>query len=288
MPKVGEVYNKALIEAKDGKISSADVRTIISYDQGYPDQVSVIFHHDDELKDPSLYEKQMERLRNDEPVEYIINEASFLGNKLYVDRRVLIPRSETEELVASITEKIGDYFDPRNYLVVADIGTGSGAISIALKQAFPHWLITASDISKDALEVAKINIHNSALQIRTAEGDALEPFIGKANLDIIISNPPYITEDEYVQDSVRDYEPSSALFFKKEHNVYRSIFENVYKVNKGPLFMAFEISPDLESYLTSIMKELLHDFTSEFVKDLNGFTRFLFVYLEEDKPHAEA
>lgn len=288
MPTINEVYERALKEAKDGVFSSADVRIIIAHDQGFPDQISVIFHKNEELKDPALFEKQMELLRTGEPVEYIINEASFLGHRLYVDNRVLIPRGETEELVANITERIGDYFDPRNYLVVADIGTGSGAISIALKNAFPHWLITATDISKDALEVAKVNFHNCNAQVRVAEGDALSPFIGKSNLDIIVSNPPYIRNKEDAQPSVKDFEPSSALWFSEERNVYKSIFEDVYKVKKGPLFMAFEISPDLEEYLTSLMGETLHNYSFEFVKDLNSLTRFLFVYLKEDVPNAEA
>jgi hypothetical protein len=100
------------------------------------------------------------------------------------------------------------------------------------------------------------------------------------NLDIIVSNPPYILNQEDAQASVRDYEPASALWLDKEHSVYESIFRDYKKVKKGSLFMAFEISPDLEMWLEDLMKKYLEDYSYEFAKDLNGFTRFLYIFLK--------
>jgi methylase of polypeptide subunit release factors len=79
---------------------------------------------------------------------------------------------------------------------------------------------------------------------------------------------------------VRDYEPASALWLDKEHSVYESIFRDYKKVKKGSIFMAFEISPDLEMWLEDLMKKYLEDYTYEFAKDLNGFTRFLYIFVK--------
>lgn len=283
MPKVGEVYNKALVFAKENDISGADIRRLIAHNEGYQEQIDVIFNREKEMKNEKLFLSQLEELKKGKPVEYIMHEASFLQNKLYVDENVLIPRGETEELVASITERVRDYFDPRNYLVVADIGTGSGAISLALKQYFPNWLITATDISRGALEVAKKNFAKYGLPIDAIEGDALEPFIkGNQKLDVIVSNPPYILNKEDAQRSVRDYEPASALWLDKNDSVYEKIFANAAKVKKHALFIALEISPDLENWLTLLMNKYLSNYEFEFVNDLNGMKRFLFVFLKDE------
>jgi len=281
MPTIGEVYNDALRVAKEKDIYSADIRILIAYDEGLNEQIDVIYDRDKEMRNPVIFSEQLKRLANGEPVEYIIKEARFLDRRLYVDKRVLIPRGETEELVANITEKIMDYYDPRNFLVCADIGTGSGAIAIALKDAFPNWVVMASDISKDALEVAKMNFSRTESQIQTYEGDALKPYIDNhVSLDIIVSNPPYILNKEDAQDSVRDYEPGTALWLDKSKSVYESIFRDCHLVKKGSLFMAFEISPDLVGWLEELMAKHLKDYHYEFVDDLNGMKRFLFVNLD--------
>lgn len=279
MSTVLQVYTKAIEEGKSFGVLSSDLRILISHDMGWAEPIDTLFHKDDEFTTEPIFLEQFERLRKGEPVEYIINEARFLHHRLYVDQRVLIPRMETEELIANLSERIMDYYDPRNWLVCADIGTGSGAIAIALKSMFSNWLITASDVSEDALEVAKKNIADSGLRISTLQGDGLQPFIdANMNLDIIVSNPPYILNKEEVQDSVKNYEPSTALYLDKAHSVYEDIFSKCHKVKKGSLLMCFEIGYDLKEYLTGLMQKYLKDFEYEFIEDLNGLTRFLFVY----------
>lgn len=279
MIKISEAYQEAIKEGKPQGVLSGDIRLLIAHDMGYEAQIDTLYHADDEFTQYDLFRGQFARLLKGEPVEYIINEAKFLQNKLYVDERVLIPRGETEELVAMLSEKIYDYYDPRNWLVVADIGTGSGAIAIALKTMFPNWLVSASDVSKDALEVAKKNFHDLGMNVNVLEGPSLQPYIdANMNIDIIISNPPYILNKDETQDSVKNYEPGLALWLDKDHSVYEEIFRDYKKVKKGTLLMAFEIGYDLEEYLTDLMKKYLEDYEFEFVKDLNGLTRFLFVF----------
>lgn len=280
MSTVFQVYLKAMEEGKEFGVTSNDLRILISYDMGWAEPIDTLFHKDEEMTAEPLFLTQFGRLKKGEPVEYIIRQARFLHHRFYVDERVLIPRMETEELIANISERITDYYDPRNWLVCADIGTGSGAIAITLKSIFSNWLITASDISPDALEVAKKNIADSNLRVQTLLGDGLQPYIdAKMNLDIIVSNPPYILNKEEVQDSVKNYEPSSALYLDKTHSVYEDIFSKCHLVKKGSLLMCFEIGYDLKPYLTELMERYLKDYEFEFIDDLNGLTRFLFVYL---------
>ena len=280
MPKIFEVYNKALNEGKEAGVLSNDIRILIALDNGFKEPIDTLFYRDSEMKNLPLFEEQFKRLLQGEPVEYIAEVASFLQFKLHVDRRVLIPRMETQELVAKISERISDWFDPRNFLVCADVGTGSGAIAVALKSLFPNWLCSGSDISKDALDVARGNAQKYNLPIHFYEGDSLEPYIKEnMNLDIIVSNPPYILNKDEAQDSVKNFEPASALWLDKNDSVYEKIFRDVYKVKKGEMMLFFEIGYDLEDYLVSLMKKHLKDYDYTFEKDLNGLTRFLFVHL---------
>ena len=190
MPKIYDVYLQAMKEGKEKGVTSQDLRVLIAHEMGYPAPIDTLYHKDDQFTQNEIFQKDFARLLDGEPVEYIINKATFLQHDIYVDRRVLIPRMETEELVANLSEMIMDYYDPRNYLVVADIGTGSGAISVALHSFFPNWLITASDVSPDALEVAKKNFETYHAPVRTLLGDGLSPYIeAHMNLDVIVSNP---------------------------------------------------------------------------------------------------
>ena len=279
MPKIYDVYLDAMNKGKEKGVLSGDIRTLIAYDMGFSAPIDTLLHKDEEMREIEKFNAQFARLLNNEPVEYIINEATFLQHKLYVDPRVLIPRMETQELVANLSEKVLDYYDPRNYLVVADIGTGSGAIALALKAMFPNWIVLASDLSPDALEVAKKNFDTYGERVTVLEGRSLEPFIeAKTNLDIIVSNPPYILNKEEVQESVKAFEPESALYLDTNASVYEDIFRDYQKVKKGSLLMAFEIGYDLKDYLTQLMAKYLRDYEFEFVDDLNGLPRFLFVF----------
>ena len=281
MPTIGEAIKEAHALYKAQDVSAQDLRYLAMVNEGFEEPIEVLFAKDKEMKHYSLFMEQAKRLAQNEPVEYIVGTASFLRHNLKVTRDVLIPRGETEELVSLISERVSDYYDPRNYLVVADIGTGSGCIPIGVHDSFPNWLLLASDISPKALDVAKSNFEKENVHIQTFCGDALKPYIeNKINLDIIISNPPYILSPLDAQASVRDFEPASALWLKKGESVYESIFRDYKRVKKGDLLMFFEISPDLEEWLKDIMAQYLENYTYTFTKDLNGDTRFLLVHLK--------
>ena len=286
MAKVIDVYSKAVNEGKEAGVYSSDIRVLLAFDLGFATEIEVLLHKDDEMdeKKIQLFNGQCARLLNNEPVEYIVNECKFLEFKLFVDNRVLIPRMETQEMLAILSERILDYYDPRNYLVAADIGTGSGCLAIALKSYFPNWLVNASDISEKAIEVAKINVDRHNTRVKLLQGDALTPYIEeKMKLDVIVCNPPYIASRERVQSSVKDFEPETALYLDKENSVYEKVFRDIGKVKKGSILLCFEIDDDIVSFLNGLIDrhiKPIYKAKIDYIKDMNGFDRFLFIYLE--------
>lgn len=163
-----------------------------------------------------------QQLAAHKPAQYIIGQVDFYGMQLKVDERVLIPRPETEELVEFILAE-----NPDTNLSVLDIGTGSGAIALALAKNRPDWSVTAADISQDALDVASENAKNQNLQIFLKKSDCFTEISEK--YDIIVSNPPYISrEDESeVGLNVLYSEPHLALFADEDGlAIYRRIAED--------------------------------------------------------------
>ena len=162
-----------------------------------------------------------EQLLAHRPAQYIIGSSDFHGLALKVDERVLIPRPETEELVELILSE-----NPESSLSVLDIGTGSGAIALALANGRPNWQITASDLSEDALSLATENAQSCGLSLAFVQSDCLDAIQGK--FDIIVSNPPYISEvdKDEVGLNVLSSEPHMALFAEEDgYAVYRKIAE---------------------------------------------------------------
>ena len=156
------------------------------------------------------------------PAQYIIGHAEFFGMQLKVDERVLIPRPETEELVELILSE-----NPEKNLKVIDIGTGSGAIALALAKNRPDWSVTAADISQDALELATENAKRQDLDLTFIRTDCFSEISSK--YDIIVSNPPYISraDEEEVGLNVLHSEPHLALFADEDGlAIYRRIGED--------------------------------------------------------------
>ena len=156
------------------------------------------------------------------PAQYLIGHAEFFGMQLKVDERVLIPRPETEELVELILAE-----NPKENLKILDIGTGSGAIALALAKNRPNWSVTAADISQDALELATENAKWQDLNLSFIKSDCF--FEISSKYDIIVSNPPYISREdqEEVGLNVLHSEPHLALFADEDGlAIYRRIAED--------------------------------------------------------------
>ena len=217
----------------------------------------------------------IKRLNMGEPVQYIVGDVDFYGNIIKVNKNVLIPRRETEELAEKVLKRIQVFDKP----VIADIGTGSGAIAITLAKKL-NTLVYASDISLKALEVAKENVATNKVDVTFFEGDMLKPYIkNNIKLDVIVSNPPYIKKDEKIEDIVKNNEPHLALYAKNNGlEFYDSILKNASYVLKDKYLIAFEIGMDQGKNIEALAKKYLSNSIVEIEKDLSGKDRFIFVY----------
>ena len=198
-------------------------------------------------------EDAIKRLNNGEPVQYIVGNVDFYGNIIKVDKRVLIPRFETEGLV----EIALSYLSNTN-LDIVDLGTGSGCIAITLKKKLPNINIDAIDISSDAIDLAKENAKLNNVDINFIQRDMLKPLNKK--YDCIISNPPYIPYNADIMDIVKNNEPNLALYADNNgYYFYENILKN-YKNNlKDKYYIFFEIGYN----------------QGEKVKELQGYDRYV-------------
>lgn len=273
--KLKDIYSQSLIYVDEINVSKRDIEYLIKETFSLTD-VDFILKQDESFDD-ALFVDRLEELKKGKPVEYILGYASFCLLKFKVDENTLIPRSETEDLVYRTIEfvkKMG-LRKPR----ILDIGSGSGCISITLNKMLIDSIVESVDISSKALEVAKENNVLNNTNVEFYQSDCFEKVNG--TFDVIISNPPYIDRNSYVQESVLKYEPHTALFADDNGlAIYKRIIEKLLSYVNRPSIVAFEISPDLVDRLEMLIKEHLGECEYSFEKDLNGFDRFLFISLK--------
>lgn len=226
------------------------------------------------------FDEGVQRLLHNEPLQYILGYQWFYGYKIKVNEEVLIPRYETEELVANVLADSDYYFPDKDVIDIADVGTGSGAIALALKMEEPKFRMCATDISETALKVAEENARDLGVKVAFYQGDMLQPLIDKGiKLDILVSNPPYIPREQEIQKSVDEYEPHVALFGGDDGlKFYRRLFQNAHKVIKDKSFLAFEIGYDEKDAIIEEVKKYFPEDRYEVLKDINKKDRMLFIY----------
>lgn len=230
-------------------------------------------------------EKQLkqytDRLLQHEPVQYILNEAWFYGMKFFVDKNVLIPRPETEELVDWMVKEVGSWVPIAIGMGVKilDIGTGSGCIAIALKNKLPFAEVWACDISDEALTIARKNADDHHALIDFVPLDFLDPSQWKQlpHFDIIVSNPPYVPEKdkEEMQPNVLKFEPHAALFVPDNNAL---IFYNaIADFGKEHLHENGKIYAEIHESLGEKSVQLFQSkgYAAELKKDLQGKDRII-------------
>lgn len=218
-------------------------------------------------------EEGLKKLKQGIPVQYIVGNVDFYGYEFKVNENVLIPRFETELLVSKTIEYINKYFNKK--VKVLDIGTGSGVIAITLSKKIDS-LVTASDISKEALEVAKENAKNNNVNINFIHSNLFNN-IGE-KYDVIISNPPYIAYDEVIDAKVKNNEPHLALY--AENNglyFYEEILRDAHNYLNEKNILAFEIGETQGESLMKIAGKYFPKALIKIEKDFPGKNRFLFV-----------
>lgn len=221
----------------------------------------------------SKLEEGLNLLKKNVPVQYIVGNVDFYGNIIKVDKRVLIPRNETEELVEYAIKKINKYtLNPK----ILEIGTGSGCISIALKKQIEESYIVATDISNDALELARLNAKANNTKIKFVNTDIYNNINEK--FDCIISNPPYISKSEKIMDKVYNNEPHLALFAPNNGlYFYEKILKDCKKVLNTKFLICFEIGQTQANNIKTIINKYLENVKIEVINDLTGVNRFIFI-----------
>jgi release factor glutamine methyltransferase len=216
----------------------------------------------------------LQRLKRAEPLQYVLGRAYFCDHILTVDRRVLIPRPETEELTDIIIKDTTS--DTLHYAI--DLCTGSGCIAIALAAKFPHAQLYATDVSENILALTRKNVIDNHVQVTCLQDDLLNPAANYPMFDLIASNPPYVrnTERKFMHRNVLDFEPASALFVEDENPLifYKAIkrFALKYLAKKGWIYL--EINESLERETAALFDST--DFQHvEILKDLNNKSRFI-------------
>ncbi len=213
----------------------------------------------------------LERRLAGEPMQYITGETEFYGLPFQVNRSVLIPRPETEHLVEKVLALAAGFEKPR----ILDVGTGSGAIAVALAHELPEAQVAAIDLSAAALAVARGNAERNGVagRIRFVEGDLLAPFAGE-QFEIVVSNPPYVAESDRAQldVEVRDYEPGLALFAGNGLDVYRRLIPDARAALAAGGFLALEIGYGQDEAVAGLLAEAGFK-QIEFTADLQGIPR---------------
>lgn len=277
---------KELIKQAESRLDDSNkdvnVAKVLFYHLANKEPHELYLMYDEEV-DKDL-EKQflmgMEEYYNGRPIQYIKGVETFFGRDFKVNENVLIPRYETEELVENILYRIDDYFSGYKNITLCDVGTGSGAIAISLALEEPKLKVYATDISDLALTVAKENANNLKADVEFLVGDMLQPLIEKnLKVDVFVSNPPYIPQEQEIEAVVKDNEPHVALFGGNDGlHFYRKIFEGVNELLNERALLAFEMGFDQRELMEEALQKYFPNDPYEIIKDINGKDRMLFIY----------
>ena len=270
-----EVYKDSIKKLANPDSDEISVRILLCHNNGIQSMSGFYIHKNENIKDFPLFLNQFERFLKGEPIQYILGETEFLGLTFKVDKRVLIPRQETEEVVTQAYLRALSMFGD-NVIDVADICCGSGVMGISLAKKLKVRYLFMSDISSDAVDVAKSNGKNNDVIANFFVGNACDELVkAGAKVDLLVANPPYILKKEDVDKSVLENEPHLALFADEELSVYRDIFLSLPKIKKDKLLCVFEIGYDLKDKLTKLLEKTVKNVTFGFAKDINGKERIL-------------
>lgn len=271
-----------LDKKKNNLLNGTAIKSILQDDGGFSDFFNLIKHFDEEVKNLDQINENVSRVLNGEPLQYVLGYAFFINSNYVVNKDVLIPRQETEELAVATLKMIVKMFGKEPKIKIIDIGTGSGILGIYLKEYFPNSTVICTDISENSIKIARINAKNHNVIIDFRVGDMLEPIKDESDVSVIISNPPYIGDSSTVDPMTLKYEPHLALFANPKTKYYEEIFTAIDSQMMSEKFLlAFEIGEDMEDELTHILETKYQGIMYKFEKDIYGKVRFLYIVKDE-------
>ena len=275
-----EAYKQSLKSLKNPDVEEINIRILLSEINQLKTMSDFYLRKDEEIQDLPRYQSFFERYLAGEPVQYILGKTTFVGLEILVDKRVLIPRQESEEVVDFAIKKSHEIFGNKK-ISILDVCCGSGAMGIALAKHLNVEHSYFSDASKDAIDVCSSNLKANNVLGQTFVGDALSPTQNTGiKIDLLISNPPYILENEPVDKAVLKYEPHIALFSDDKFSVYEKIISNLNSVKRSELLAVFEIGINSKKPLEDMIKKYHPLYEYGFIKDINGKERILYIYLK--------
>ena len=239
--------------------------------------LELLNHLNDIVSDEKIeiYKREIDALEKGIPIQYVLGTVNFFGNIFDIDKRVLIPRFETEELVEQTINYIQKYFT--NPVDIADLGCGSGVIGLTLEKKIPTKTVDLIDISEEALKVTHKNCEKLSSKANIIHNDFLDNIEKK--YDIIISNPPYIKTNEEIEDIVKENEPEIALYAGDDGlDCYKKILKDIKKNMKEKCLIAFEIGYDQKNDIINLANKYLDNIKIECKKDLSGKDRMIFIF----------
>ena len=275
-----EAYKQSLKSLKNPDVEEINIRILLSEINHLKTMSDFYLRKDEEIRDLPRFQEYFKRYLDGEPVQYILGKTAFLGCEILIDKRVLIPRQESEEVVDFAIKKSHEIFGNKS-ISILDVCCGSGAMGIVLTKQLNVEHAYFIDLSEDALDVCSANLKANDVSGDVFVGDALTQAIPKnIKVDLLISNPPYILEGEPIDESVLKYEPHLALFTDNAFSVYEKIISKLNAIKKDGLLAVFEIGINCRTPLENMIKKYHPHSEYGFIKDINGKERILYIYLK--------
>lgn len=281
--KIYEARNRAFSLLEEKNLDSGSVRLLLQHITGYSHALLLANMQSALTEEQSKqFWLKMDELLEGKPIQYVIGYESFYGRTFQVNGNVLIPRPETEELIYEAVARKKSLFQHRE-LKLADIGTGSGAIAVTMKLECPELSVTATDISREALQVAENNAVQLGAEIQFLEGDLAMP-LADGKWDIVLSNPPYIARSEASEmtETVLAHEPHLALFAKEDGlECYRRLAKQLPEMMDRPALIGLEIGHLQGPAVSDLFQKAFPEAVVEVVRDINEKDRMIFCEIRE-------